>query len=353
MAFDSLARRRIGTTALAVPLLGMGCVQIGGWPNRISAEDAHATLAGAWDAGIRLFDTAPLYGLGMSETRLGAFLRTQERDSYVVATKVGRLVVEAPDRPAHVEAVPFWKDAPPKDTVFDFSYDGVMRSIEESLERLGVGRIDIAHIHDPDDHADEALSGAYRALAKLRAEGTIRGVGVGMNFTDVLARFARAGDFDCFLLAGRYTVLDHASLADLMPLCVERNVSIIIGGVYNSGALIAPSPRAFFDYNRMDETWREKALARGVRRIAGHETGPYWLDRALRIKAASERHGVPLQAVALQFSAAHPAVASIVVGTEKAAHIRQAAELLAVEIPAALWIDLKVEGLVAADAPTP
>ncbi len=348
MGFDYLRKRKLGTTTLEVPLLGIGCVQIAGWPNPITPEQAHQTLEGAWDAGIRFFDTAPLYGIGTSESRLGEFLQTRTRDEYVLATKVGRLVVDAPGTEDD-----FWHDAPPRKCVFDFSYDGVMRSIDASLERLGVGRIDILHIHDPESQPDVALTGAFRALARLRDEGAIAAVGCGMNHSNILIPYVQETDFDCFLLAGRYTLLDHASLDDLMPLCTRGNVSIIIGGVFNSGVLIDPSPQAYFDYLRLDENWRGNALKKILRKIADHETGPYWLDRALRIKAICDRHAVPLPAAALQFSAAHQAVASIVVGTSSSAQIRQNIDLLARDIPAELWADLKAEGLLAEGAPTP
>src|SRR4029077_14944997 len=198
----------------------------------------------AWEAGVRFFGTAPLYGRGLAETRLGKILKQKTRIAFTLASKSGPLLrADAPAEPGQS-----FRGVPPVNPTFDFSYDGVMRSLEESLERLGLHRIDILHIHDPDDHHDEAIAGAYRALDKLRSEGVIGAVGAGMNQAEMLTRFAREGSFDCFLLAGRETLLDQIALKELLPECVDRGISIIAGGVYNSGILADPKPGAHYNY---------------------------------------------------------------------------------------------------------
>ena len=269
----------------------------------------------AWDAGIRLFDTAPLYGHGLAERRLGEVLRTKPREEFVLATKVGRLLRAG----APPERGQSYVDVPPVNPVFDFSFDGVMRSVEESLERLGLDRIDVLHIHDPDDHYEEALSGAYRALDRLRTEGTIGAVGAGMNQSEMLARFARAADFDCFLLAGRYTLLDRSGAMELLPLCVERGVAIIAGGVFNSGILANPRPGGTFNY---------QAAPPGV------------IARAQELAAICDRHGVELKAAALHFPLRHPAVPAVLTGCRSVAEVEENVRLFATDIPEDLWREL-------------
>jgi len=269
----------------------------------------------AWQAGIRFFDTAPLYGHGLAERRLGEVLRTKPRNEFVLATKVGRLLREdAPPDPSQS-----YKGVPAVNPVFDFSYDGVMRSVEESLTRLGLDRVDVLHIHDPDDHFDEALTGAYRALDRLRKEGSIKAVGAGMNQAEMPARFAREADFDCFLLAGRYTLLDRTGALELLPLCEERGIAIIAGGVFNSGILANPGPGATFDYRA--------APADLVR-------------QAERLHATCERHGVELKAAAIQFPLRHPAVASVLTGCRSVAEVEENVRMFQVPIPGALWPEL-------------
>ena len=281
----------------------------------------------AWSAGIRFFDTAPQYGNGLAEQRLGAILRAKPRDEFVLATKVGRLLRAG--APAQSDTFP---GAPPLNPVFDFSYDGVMRSVEESVTRMGIDRIDILHIHDPDEHFAEALSGAYPALDRLRKEGTIKAVGAGMNQAEMLARFAREASFDCFLLAGRYTLLDQVGLKELLPLCVERGVAIIAGGVFNSGILADPRPGTHYNY--------QAAPAELV-------------QRAARIKAVCERHGVSQKAVAIQFPLGHPAVQTVLTGCRTVDEINENVGAFQSPIPPAVWEDLKAEGLLAAEAPVP
>lgn len=321
-------RRQIGRTSLSATTLGLGTTAIGGLYNATSEQAAEETMQTAWDLGIRFFDTAPQYGNGMAEQRLGAFLKTQPRDAYVVCTKVGRLL-RLPEQPEGEDA--YYKGTPPERPVFDFSYDGVMTSVEESLKRLGHDRIDVLHIHDPDNHYREALDGAYKALDRLRSEGSIGAVGAGMNQAEMLTEFARNGNFDCFLLAGRYTLLEQGALREFLPLCVEKKISIVIGGVYNSGLLANPSAGAKFNYEDAD-----KAL----------------IDRALELEKVCLAHGVPLKAAAIQFPLAHPAIASILTGARSRDEILENHAMFTTEIPSSLWDDLRSKGLIAAEAPT-
>jgi len=270
-----------------------------------------------------------LYGLGLSERRLGRVLATRPRDDFVLATKVGRLLrADAPAEPGQ----PFWKGVPPVNPVFDFSSDGVLRSVDESLERLGLDRIDVLYLHDPDEHYEAALTEAYPALDRLRSEGVVGAIGAGMNQAEMLLRFAREADFDCFLVAGRYTLLDQAALPELLPLCCEREIAVIVGGVYNSGILVDPTPGATFDYR---------------------PAPPFWLERAQRLRAICDRHAVPLMAAAIQFPLAHPAVASLLVGARSTSELDESLDLLALPIPAELWAELRSEGLLPEEAPVP
>ncbi len=318
----------LGRTALTVTRFGLGTAPLGGLFEAVDEATGVGVIERAWDAGVRFFDTAPLYGHGLAETRLGKVLRQKPRGEFTLASKVGRLLrADALPEPGQS-----WRGTPPVNPVFDFSYDGVMRSFEESLVRLGLERIDILHIHDPDHHHDEAITGAYRALDRLRADGAIGAVSAGMNQAEMLTRFAREADFDCFLLAGRYTLLDQVALKELLPECVKRGIAIIAGGVYNSGILADPKPGAHYNY----------------------QTAPAeLLERARRIRDVCSRHGVPLKAAAVQFPLGHPAVACVVVGCRNAAQLDESLEMFAVEIPAKLWRDLKAERLLPAQAPTP
>jgi len=240
-------------------------------------------------------------------------LAGRPRDEFFLATKVGRLLrAGAPSDPGRSQ----WHGVPPLNPVFDFSYDGVLRSFEESLERLGLDRIDVLHIHDPDDHYDDALAGAYRALAQLRAEGVIAAVGVGMNQVELPARFARAADFDCFLVAGRYTLLDRSALPELLPLCLDRGVAVIAGGALNSGLLAGGDT---FDYL---------------------PAPPELVDRARVLDAACERRGVPLLAAALQFPLRHPAVETVLVGARSVRQLDSCLDALELPVPDELWAEL-------------
>src|SRR5581483_5098767 len=293
-----------------------------------SDANAAAVVDAALAHGMRLFDTAPLYGYGLGERRLGAALAGRDA---VISTKVGRLLRTPPrgSGDAHDDIFP---DAPPERPVFDFSAGGVRRSLEESLQRLGRPQVDILHIHDPDDHYAEALAGAYPALAALRADGTIRAVGAGMNQSAMLTDFARAQPFDCFLLAGRYTLLDQSGLADLLPECSRRGISVIIGGVYNSGMLADLDHAPRYDY--------------------GAAPAPL-VAKARRIEEVCRRHDVPLRAAALQFPFGHPAVATVLAGARDVAELDDNVRMLAHPIPDALWRDLKAAGLLPEEVPTP
>jgi D-threo-aldose 1-dehydrogenase len=312
-----------------LPALGLGTAPLGGLYSPISDDEAQRVIDAAWNHGLRFFDTAPLYGHGSAERRLGAVLAGRPRDSYVLATKVGRLL-RRPALPAGEDA--HYKGTPPERPVFDFSYDGVMRSFEESLGRLGLDRIDILHLHDPDAHEAEALSGAWRALDALRAQGLVRAVGAGMNQWEMLARFAQAAPFDCFLLAGRYTLLDQSALPTLLPLCQRRGVRIVAGGVYNSGLLADPRPGAKFNYD---------------------DAPPELVARARRLGEVCHAHGVPLKAAAMQFPAFHPAVASVLIGARSVVELDENVAMSRVPIPPGLWDELRRQGLIADGAPTP
>ena len=326
-------RVRLGRTRLRVTRIGLGTAALGGLYAAVDEEQAVATVRRAYDAGIRFFDTAPLYGHGLAERRVGLALSEVPRD-IVLATKVGRLLrAGAPPEPSRLSGgFDRWPAAPAVNPVFDFSYDGVLRSVEESLERLGLDRVDVLHIHDPDEHADDALDGAYRALDRLRSDGTVSAIGAGMNQAEMLVRFARAVEFDCFLVAGRYTLLDQAALRELLPLCEERGIAVILGGVYNSGILAGPRRGATFDY--------APAPAELV-------------ERARRLEAVCGRHGAELKAAALQFPLAHAAVTSLLVGARSPEELDEDLAFLRTPLPPELWDDLRRERLLPEEAPTP
>lgn len=322
----------LGDSAVGVTQLALGCAALGNLYQPVTDENALATVEAAWDAGIRTFDTAPHYGLGLSERRLGAALRGRPRDTYTVSTKVGRLLVPDPqggsgDDLAHGFAVPATHRR-----IWDFSVDGVLRSLEASLDRLGLDRIDVALLHDPDDHAEQALREAYPALERLRSEGVVGAVGIGMNQSALPTRFLRETDIDVVLLAGRYTLLDQDGLSELLPEAAARGRSVIIGGVFNSGLLTAPRPGATYDYAPAPQPV---------------------LDRALRLLEVTERHGVPLRAGALRFPFGHSAVASVLTGARSPDEVRDTVEQLGRPIPDALWDELRAEGLLTEGAPVP
>ncbi|MDE2715406.1 MAG: aldo/keto reductase [Chloroflexota bacterium] len=317
----------IGNTGIRVTRLGIGGAPIGSLFRTVSDEDAVATVRRGLELGLNYIDTAPLYGHGVSETRLGRALLDIPRHSFILSTKVGRVLNPVDIAPSS----PHFQSLPKMDPVFDYSRDGILRSLEESLKRLNLDRIDIAYIHDADDHWEQAIGEAYPTLADLRSQGVVQAIGVGMNQWEMEARFALAGDFDCFLLAGRYTLLDQSSLAELMPVCLERNVSLVLGGPYNSGILASDiGPRSTYDYE---------------------VAPPEITERAHKIKAVCDRHAVPLKAAALQFGLLHPAVAATIPGPRSVAEVEENFHMASHPIPTHLWAELKYEGLIDPLAP--
>jgi D-threo-aldose 1-dehydrogenase len=341
VAFEPTERVPLGRSGLSVTRLGFGAASIGGVFDEVREADGLATIERAWELGVRYFDVAPLYGYGTGERRIGLSLAGRDRDDFVVSTKVGKLVrrVDEVDPGADVDRDAFGdrRDADPTQdsgfrVVFDYSRDGILRSIDESLVRLGLDRLDILYLHDPDDHWEAAIGQAYPTLHRLREEGVVGAIGAGMNQSAMLTRFAREGDFDVFLVAGRYTLLDQDALAELLPTCLERNVAVVVGGVMNSGILAAPAQTGRFNY---------KPPPAEI------------VERARRLAAVCEHHDVPLKAAAIQFPLAHPAVASVVAGVGRVDHLEEYPVFMREAIPAALWAELRNEGLLAADAPVP
>ncbi|WNG56936.1 aldo/keto reductase [Archangium gephyra] len=315
--------------------LGFGGAPLGNMFNRVDEETAEGALLAAWESGIRYFDTAPMYGAGLSEHRFGRVLRRFNRDDYVLSTKVGRLL--SPDPKAPENLGPFIGVMPFRAS-YDYSADGARRSIEDSLQRMGLARIDIAYIHDvAEDHHGPgwkevfatAMKGAARELTRLRDEGVIRAWGLGVNRVEACQRALEESDPDVFLLAGRYSLLDLSALDTLFPACAARGVKIVVGGPYNSGLLAGGTT---FEYA---EAPPEQVAARD------------------RIAALCQKHGVDIRAAALQFCAAHPVVASVIPGAKNAARVHQNAELMRQPIPASFWQALKQEGILPAHAPTP
>ena len=333
-------KRKFGRKPFEVTAMGFGTAPLGNQFRVVPEEDARAVITGAWDAGLRYFDTAPFYGHGLAELRLGESLRGRPRHEYVLSTKVGRLL--KPQRRADVVSS-FWVDPAPFEVVHDYGYDATMRSYEDSLQRMALERIDIAFIHDIDNfshppevqkaHFRTAMDGGYKALDKLRSEGHLGAIGVGCNEWQVCEAALRERDFDCFLLAGRYTLLEQDALDTFLPLCEERGVAIVLGGGYNSGILATGAvPGAHYNYAPAEEPI---------------------LARVRKIEAVCARHDVPLAAAALQFVLAHPSIPTIIPGTRGVKHLEQNIALIEREIPPAFWADLKREGLLFEDAPTP
>jgi D-threo-aldose 1-dehydrogenase len=341
MGFEPTERVPIGATGVEVTRLGLGAAPIGGLFRPVADADAIAVVTRAWEQGIRYFDVAPLYGYGAAEKRLGAVLGAKPRHDFAVSTKVGRLVRRATEIAAGADVDrqaldgrpdAYYADVGDRRIVFDYSADGVRRSVEESLERVGIDRIDIVLVHDPDEHERPAIEGAFPALVRLREEGIVGAIGAGMNQTPMLARFVHQFDLDVLLVAGRYTLLDQDGLGDLLPLCVERGVRVVIGGAMNSGVLADPRPGSPFDYRTAPDAI---------------------VDRARRLAAVCERHGVPLKAAAVQFPLAHPAVASLLAGVRRIDHLDEYPALMRRQIPGDLWLELRAEGLLPEDAPVP
>ena len=330
---------RLGNGGLTFTELGLGMAPLGNLYRAIRDEDAQAVLTRAWDAGVRYFDTAPLYGLGLSETRLNPLLRGKDRDSYVLSTKVGRLLkASTPDKRDGLDK---WFDVPARKEVYDYTYDGVMRSVEFSLERLGVDRIDILFAHDIDlaNHGTqealdaklaELMDGGYGALVSLRDQGVIKAFGAGVNEWQPCQWMAERGDFDMFLLAGRYTLLEQGALESFLPLCEAQGTGVVIGGPYNSG-ILATGPKQGAHYN--------------------YEPAPQdVLARVGEIEKICTRHGIRLVDAAFQFPLRHPAVVSVVPGGQGLAEMNSNIEAESADIPEALWSDLKSAGLMREDA---
>jgi len=316
----------LGRTDVTVTRLGLGLAPIAGLFRSVGDEAATATVDRAWEHGVRYFDTAPLYGAGRSERRAGAALSGRDRDAFTLSTKVGRLL-----EPGHEDDA-MWAEPTGAVARFDFTAEGVRRSYADSLERLGLDRADVLHIHDPDDHFAEANAGARPELVAMRAAGTIGAVSAGMNQSAMLTDFVSTGDFDCVLLAGRYTLLDQSGLGDLLPAAARRGVSVIAGGVYNSGVLADPSPGATYGYSP-----------------ASAEI----LARARALSEVCARHSIPLRAAALQFPFTHPAVATVLIGMRSPEEVDDAVAMASIDIPPALWHDLAAAGLIDEAVPLP
>jgi len=333
MAHDTPVR--LGRTPLTVTALGFGATAIGGMYTEVSDDAALDTVAAAWEAGLRYFDAAPQYGRGNGELRLGRGLAGYRRENYVLSSKVGRLLrADAPPHPDDFDSTgrPYDAGAPDVATVYDYSRDGVLRSIEESLTRLGTDRLDIALVHDPDDYVDEALATALPTLIELRDQKVVTAIGAGMNQTAALERFARESDPDMFLLAGRYTLLEQTALQSFLPLCAQRGIAVVAGGVFNSGLLADAGAGARYNYDPAPADL---------------------IARTHRLAEVCQRFGVPLKAAALQFPIAHPCVAAVLTGTRSRVELDENARLFDLPIPGELWQELKAEGLLADDSPTP
>ena len=340
---NTLPRRRVGKTKLEVTELGLGGAPMGGFRANISDAEAVEFTDAGYAEGIRYFDTSPFYGYGRSELRMGAALREKPRDDYVLSTKIGRIL--HPMKPGEKPPADFRENGLPGFApVFDYSYDGVMRSLEDSHFRLGISRIDIALIHDVDfwtikdrdilnQRFKTVMDSGFKALDELRKAGVIGAIGVGINESDTSLRFIQAGDFDCMLLAGRYTLLEQGGLDAFLPECTRRGVSVILGGPYNSGILTGGvKPGATHDY-----------VAAPAELVA----------KAQKIEAVCQRHGVELGAAAMQFPLFHPALCSVIPGALSVAEVKQNVARMSVRIPVDLWSELKREKLLDPAAPTP
>ena len=329
---NGLEKKTLGKSGIEVTRVGLGCAPLGGLYGDIPEEQAHEVVRRALSLGISVIDTAPLYGYGKSEIRIGRAVQGRNRNDFVLATKVGRLLVPK-DEGGDTSQDANWGTTSLLRPKFDFSYDAVMRSVEESLKRLQTDRIDILHIHDPDNHYEQALRGAYPALDKLRSQGVIRAVSAGMNQSEMLARFAREGDFDCFLLAGRYSILEQGAMEELFPLCAQKNIGILLGGTYNSGILASDlNAGAKFNYA-----------------VAPADV----LERARGLQTVAARHRVSLKAAASQFALAHPQVTCIIPGTRVPERVDENLKLVDEPIASEFWAEIRAEKLIRQDAPVP
>ncbi|QKY12091.1 aldo/keto reductase [Janthinobacterium lividum] len=332
-------KRSFGKTGLEVTAFAFGTAPIGNIFQPITEPEATQMISTAWEAGVRFFDTAPMYGHGLAELRTGHNLRAKNREDFVLASKVGRVLKPAPR--ASIDFGP-WVDAAPFSSHFDYSYDGTLRAFDDSLQRLALERMDICFIHDIDVYThgadqprvfEEAMDGCWRALERLRAEGLVKAIGVGVNEWEVCHAALKRHDFDCFLLAGRYTLLEQTALDEFLPLCQERGASVVVGGGFNSGI-----------------------LATGATQGAKYNYAPApaaILERVARIEVVCREFHVPLPAAALQFVVAHPAIVSFTAGTRTVEQLRQNLAWFSAPIPSAFWAALKHQGLLREDAPVP
>jgi D-threo-aldose 1-dehydrogenase len=335
----TIRTRPLGGSGFDVSALGFGGAPLGDLYAPLDDAAAIATVEAALDAGIALVDTSPLYGRGLSEHRIGTALRRRTRSSFVLSTKVGRVFSAAP---AGVQRAEGYSGGLPHEGRFDYSYDGAMRSLEQSMLRLGVASVDIALIHDVDpwthgesagERQREALAGAYRALADLRAQRAVRAIGIGVNDADVCEFFARETDLDCVMLAGRYSLLEQPALDRFLPLAVERRIGVMLGGVFNSGILATGAiAGARYDYR---------------------PAPPDVLQRVAAIDRVCAAHGIALAHAALSFVLGHPAASSVVLGAVSPDEVRRNVGAFARPVPAALWRDLRSERLLRDDAPVP
>jgi D-threo-aldose 1-dehydrogenase len=326
--------------SISLTELGFGAAPLGNLYRPHTEEAAQSTFEAAWKAGIRYYDTAPLYGLGLSETRLNHFLRGKKRDSYVVSTKVGRLLEVC--EPSQRTGIGKFFDTPSRREVFDYTYDGVMRSLEASLERIGIDHVDILFVHDCDvfTHGSEAardvhvktlMNSGYKALVKLRDEKVIKAFGAGVNEYQVCETLAAQGDFDLFLLAGRYTLLEQTALDSFLPMCEKRGIGIVLGGPYNSG-ILASGAKVGAWYNYVP----------APKKI---------LDRVRKIEAVCKSHKVKLPQAALRFPVKHPSVVSVIPGMVSPKEVALNIKTLGAKIPKAFWHDLKTQSLLHDGAP--
>ena len=327
-----MSGRALGRSGIEVGPYAFGVAPVANLGHEVAEEEAATALEAAWSAGVRYFDTAPHYGLGLGERRLGAFLATKPRDEFVLSTKVGRVLV---DNPLGVQQDDEGFDVrSPLVRRLDYSADGVRRSLDDSLERMGLDRIDVVFVHDPDEFYRESMEEAFPALDELRREGVIGSYGAGMNQSAMLTNFVLNTDLDVVMCAGRYTLLEQGALDDLLPAASARGVSVIAAAVFNSGLLARdrPAPGATYDY--------APASAEMLARVGA-------------IADVCEANGVSLPAAALQFALGHPAVATVCTGARSAAQVRRNAGLFDLPIPDSLWADLASAGLLRADTPLP
>ncbi len=325
--------------------LGFGGAPLGNLYRPLTEKEARLTLETVWASGVRYFDTAPLYGLGLSESRLNGFLRPKPRESYLISTKIGRVLeLCKPNERSRQDGPGAFFETPARRERFDYSYDGVKRSLEFSLERLGLDAIDIVYAHDVDAFThgsraaagariEEFMNGGYRALVELRASGAIRAIGAGINEWEIAETLAKAGDFDVFLLAGRYTLLEQEALSSFLPLCLEKRIGVVVGGPFNSG-ILATGVRADAHYNYAPAPEEVK-------------------DRVRRIQQVCKSFKVKLPEAALHFPLGHPAVVSVIAGAQRASEAKRNAAMMCAKIPPALWRALKAEKLMREDAPAP